>query len=157
MERLLCAVFDSERGASRAVDRLLHSGAESSVVGAVIHRGAIAHEDMPHAGERSIGRGFVGALIGGLLGAMLGGFALGSVSLIGSFGAAVALFFVGGLYGGIAGAISGRDDDKPQVEELAAHLAHGRVMVTVDFEGDADLPRIERVLRASGARDLRLA
>lgn len=157
MERLLCAVFDSERGANRAVDRLLHSGAESSVVGAVIHRGSIAHEDMPHAGERSVGRGVIGALIGGALGAMLGGLALGSVSLVGSFGAAVALFFVGALYGGIAGAISGRDDDKPRVEELAGHLAHGRVMVTVDLDGDADLDRIQRVLRGAGARDLRLA
>lgn len=157
MERLLCAVFDSERGASRAVDRLLHSGAESSVVGAVIHRGSIAHEDMPHAGERSVARGFIGALIGGAVGAAIGGFALGSVSLIGSFGAAVALFFVGGLYGGIAGAISGRDDDKPEVEAFAAHLAHGRVMVTVDLEGDADIDRVERVLRGAGARDLRLA
>jgi hypothetical protein len=69
----------------------------------------------------------------------------------------MALFFVGALYGGIAGAISGRDDDKPGVEDFAGHLAHGRVMVTVDLEGDADVDRIERVLRASGARDLRMA
>ena len=157
MEHLLCAVFDSERGATRAIDRLLHSTSEASVVGAVIHRGAIAHEDMPYAGERSVRRGLIGALIGGVLGGVLGGVVLGHHALIGPGAAALALFVVGALYGAIAGAITGRDDDKPMVEELANKLGEGRVMVTVDLSGDADVPRIEALLRSLGAHHLRLA
>jgi outer membrane lipoprotein SlyB len=157
MERLLCAVFDSERGATRAVERLLHSGSEPSVVDAVIHRGSLAHDDMPYAGESSFRRAVIGALIGGTLGGILGGVVLGHVALIGPGAAALALFVVGSLYGAIAGAITGRDADKPAVEELASQLRNGRVMVTVDLAGDADVGRIEVLLRSMGAHDLRVA
>jgi len=157
MEHLVCAIFDDEHRASAAVERLLHTGLEPGVIGAVIHNGELSHEDMPHAGEQSVRRGITGAAIGGSLGALLGGLVLGPIAMVGAGAIAVALFAVGGMYGGIAGAISGRDDDKPVVKKLAEHLAPGKVMVTVDVRGDVDCAGVEKVLTENGGQRVQLA
>lgn len=157
MEHLVCALFEDERRASDAVEKLLHSGVSRSVIGAVIHEGELVHEDVQHAGEQSVRRGFAGAAIGGTIGGLLGGIVLGPIALIGAGGAAIALFLAGSMYGGIAGAISGRDDDKPVVKKLAEKLEPGKVMVTIDVSGGMDVPSVEAILARNGGRRVQLA
>ena len=157
MEHLVCALFDDERRASDAVEKLMHSGVERSVIGAVIHHGELSHEDMPHAGEQSVRRGLTGAAIGGTIGGLLGGLVIGPIGLIGAGGAAIALFLAGSMYGGIAGAISGRDDDKPRVKKLAEKLEPGEVMVTVDVSGSVDVGAVEAILARNGGHRVQIA
>jgi hypothetical protein len=158
MERLVCAMFDDHDRASAAVDRLLDSGVERSVVSALLHEGEIVHGDVPEAGNESVRRGVRGALLGGGLGALLGVLVAGPVGLVGAGPLALALFAVGSMYGGLAGAISGRDEDKPSLAALAEQLLQpGKVLVTVEIEGRGDVDQIEAILTHSGGRRVQLA
>lgn len=158
MERLVCALFDDEPSAAAAIDRLVNGGLSDQVVSVVMHQGEITHEDLGVAAESSGRRMAQGAAIGATVGALVGGLLAGPAGLLagGPLAGVLAGGATGGLYASIAGAITGRDEEKPMVEELGESLRAGKVLVTVDVEGPVEVrEEARRILSNSGGRHIR--
>jgi hypothetical protein len=157
MERLVCALFDDEPHAAKAIDSLVNGGVSEKVVSVVMHQGEVTHEDLGLAAEQSGKRMAQGAALGTTIGAVLGGLLAGPAGVL--VGGPIASVLVGGatggLYGTLAGAITGRDGEKPVLEELARELKSGKVLVTLDIEGPAAVrDEAKSILRGAGGRHI---
>ena len=160
MERLVCALFDDEPSAARAIDALLNGVVSEQVVSAVLHEGHVTHEDLGLAAEQSGRRMVQGAAIGTGIGALIGGLLAGPAGVLvgGPLAAVLVGGASGGLYGTLAGAITGRDEEQPVVEELGQALEAGKILVTVDVRGAADVrDETKAILRRSGGRHIAVA
>ena len=157
MERLVCALFEDEPKAARAIDALVNGGVSEKVVSVVMHQGEVTHEDLGLAAEQSGKRMAQGAAIGTTIGAVLGGLLAGPAGVLvgGPLAAVIAGGATGTLYGTIAGAITGRDQEKPVLEELSRELEEGKVLVTLDIEGSAAVrEQAKAILRSAGGRQI---
>lgn len=153
MDKLVCAIFDSDEHAERAVDGLLADGIDRELVSVLVHHGHVEHEDVELAGTKSRGRMAQGVAIGGAAGALLGGLIFGPIGLVGVGPLAAAVFGAssGGIYGAVAGALTGRDATKDVVKDLAARVEQGDVLVTAEVEGRDKAKEIADRLRHLGA------
>ena len=153
MDKLVCAIFDDNEHAERAVNRLLEDGIDRELVSILVHDQHVEHEDVEHAGTKSGTRMAQGGMIGGAAGALLGGLVLGPIGLVGVGPLAAAAFGAtgGGLYGAVAGALTGRDTTKDVVKDLAARVEQGEVLVTAEVEGKAKAEEIANRLSHLGA------
>jgi hypothetical protein len=157
MERLVCALFEDEAGAAKAIDRLLNGGVSDKVVSVVMHEGEITHEDLGLAAERSGRRMAQGAVIGTTIGALVGGLLAGPAGVLagGPIAGAIAGGATGGLYATLAGAITGRDEEQPVIEELATALKEGKVLVTLDIAGSTAVrDEAREILVRAGGRHI---
>jgi uncharacterized membrane protein len=157
MERLVCALFDDEPRAAKAIDALVNGGVSDKVVSVVLHEGEVTHEDLGLAGEQSGRRMVQGAAIGTTIGALIGGLLAGPAGVL--VGGPIAAVLVGGasggLYGTLAGAITGRDDEQPVIKELATALESGKVLVTLDIEGPAAVrDEAKQILARAGGKHI---
>jgi uncharacterized membrane protein len=141
MERLVCALFDDEPSAAAAIDDLINGGLSEQVVSVVMHHDEVTHEDLGLVAERTGKRMAQGGVIGATVGAVIGGLLAGPAGLLagGPIAGVLAGGATGGLYATIAGAITGRDDEKPIVQELGEALRAGKVLVTLDIEGPVEV------------------
>lgn len=148
MDRLVYAVFADHASAQGAIDALLQRGVPDDVIDVVLHEEQIKESDLPARALQSRRFGLYGGLAAAAVGAAVGGLVTGGV-----FGAGLGLL-MGGMLGFLFAAISGRIEPKPEIDELAARVEHGRVLVTVDVSSQHAGLDLETFFSDRGAREV---
>ncbi len=119
----------------------------------IVHKDRLPEDEVGFAEideRRWLGRGVLfGAVAGGLV-----GLAMGPLGLVGVGPLAAAAFGAGagGVYAGIIGALTGASGPHHALEELAAHLEAGGVLLTIDTPSLGAKEDVERIVHAHGGR-----
>lgn len=154
---VVAGIFDDEKKAAVAVERLLEEHFDPPHDLSVIVSHRREHENVPIPETFEVERGgAIGAAVGAVLaaaGVTLAGMTVGPITLAAAGPVVVALegAYAGGATGFAVGALAGLDMPKDEVDFHAAHIHDGVVWVGVHAEGDrADLAH--RILSDAGAR-----
>lgn len=157
------ATFDSRAEADEALSRLRSSGVATDSISVDSTEPPVAGVGAD-LGSNVAGAAIVGAIAGIVIGALvawatsIGTAALpgaGPYSGISSPAAAITGAVLGAAIGGIIGGLVGLRIPRLSQAEIEEHERNTRVLVTVETSIFADPSRVEQVLRASGAEDVR--
>lgn len=144
MDRVVYAIFENHASAQQAVDQLLAHGVPDDVIDLVMHEGKVKEGDFAGPATEARRYGLFGGIATAIAGAVLGGLIAGGIGV--ALGA-----LSGGLLGSIVASIAGGSDPKPEMDDLAAEVRKGRVLVTIDLTGKHVGLDYERFLEDHGA------
>lgn len=157
MKHVLFALFDSPQRAAAALREVRRAGIHSDDFSIIAHRGVLDEDDLS-VKETDSRQGFSrGVLFGSVAGAVTAGLLAGPFGLIGVGPLAAALFggAAGGAYGALGAGLAGLGVPDKTLQQWAAELEAGKVVVTVTVKGSEREATVESIFAAHDAEELR--
>lgn len=132
MQTLAYGLFEDRAAADAAIERLERLGLEG--VRVAKHVGELPDQDVREPGTRVRAYALIAGAIAAVIGGLIGGFWFGSIFELGHLGTGVIVAIGAGVLGALLGALAGSAIPRREVEELAAEVRAGQVLVGANAE-----------------------